>query len=373
MNPSIFVLSLTLSVLATSLSLVACAQSVPPGEMIAGLERKLDKPLDETKGATIEYGSIATRDGAKLRTIFSKPENATTPVPAIYFVQWLSCSTVELKDDDGWTQMLTHLIGKSGYAVLRTEKAGVGDSQGPACSDLDYNTEVSHHRESLGALLARSDIDRDNVFVFGGSMGANQAALIANDLDVAGFIVWGGGAKTWYERMLGFDRRSLEFSLENLATLNETLMARAAFHTEYLVKGKSPKTIIAENPKMEAIWSNMIGTDTNSHYGRPFAFHHQAQAANWPSAWTNVSVPVLVLYGEYDWFDDADSHKLIADIVNRSEAGLADFRILPGTNHHFSRYPNAKAAFDETGGTMVGDEAAIMVTDWVTEHINASK
>ncbi|MEZ5708953.1 MAG: alpha/beta hydrolase [Blastomonas sp.] len=337
--------------------------------IVGGLERKLDKPLDAVPDASIEYGVLETSDGARLRTIFSKPADASGPTPVIYFVQWLSCSTIELRDDDGWTQMLTELIGKSGYAVMRTEKSGVGDSEGSACNNLDYDTEVRHHREALAALFARDDIDRKNVFIFGGSMGANQAPLIADGFDVAGVIAWGGGAKTWYERMLGFDRRSLEFTETDPAKVNATMALRARFHASYLLEGRHPGEIIAQQPETGAVWEGMIGTAASDHYGRPFAFHHQAERANWAAAWAKVKVPTLVMYGEYDWFEDLEAHRWIVDIVNANHPDLARLVIMPATNHHFSRYPDRRSAFEEVNGEMVGDEAAGIIASWINEVI----
>lgn len=336
---------------------------------MGGLPRKVDTPLDTVPGAEIAYGVLETSDGARLRTIFSSPAGLNRKVPVVYFIQWLSCSTIELRDNDGWTQLLTELIGNSGFAVMRTEKSGVGDSEGPVCGELDYDTEVRHHREALIALQKRDDIDGDSVFVFGGSMGANQAPLVVDGLEIAGLIVWGGGAKTWYERMLGFDRRSLEFTMGEPGLVNDTMTARARFHAEYLLGQRHPAAILARHPEWATVWANMIGTSDSQHYGRPFRFHHQAQRANWPAAWAKVKAPVLVLYGEYDWFEDLESHRWIAEIVNSRHPGTAELRVLPGTNHHFSRFASRRAAFEGEGGERVGDEAAAIIESWITTQL----
>ena len=41
-------------------------------------------------------------------------------------------------------------------------------------------------------------------------MGSNYAPLVAAGEDVAGVVVWGGGATTWFERMTRFERNALE-------------------------------------------------------------------------------------------------------------------------------------------------------------------
>ena len=142
-----------------------------------------------------------------------RPAGTTGPLPAILFVQWLSCDSIELpaKQQDGWSRMLRRLAQESGMAMMRMEKAGVGDSDGD-CAALDYETELADHRAALAALKRSPDVDPDHVVVFGASMGGNYAPLVAAGEPVAGVMIWGGGAKTWFERMLGFERRAKEFS-----------------------------------------------------------------------------------------------------------------------------------------------------------------
>lgn len=364
------------SLRSTAIALVLATQVFSPAsasETVGKLPRKVQHARDSLPGVRFDYGVFATSDGARLRTIFSRPQAVNGRVPAIYFVQWLSCSTIELVEPDGWTQLLSHLIKDSGYAVMRTEKSGVGDSEGPACDELDYVTEVRHHREALEAFLKREDIDPGRVFLFGASMGANEAPLIASKLPLAGIVAWGGGAKTWFERMLGFDRRALELGGTPVTEISERMRKNAWFHAEYLLHGKTPAQIEASSPQLRGVWQGMVGTDAKNHYGRPFRYHQQAQLQDWPGAWSQITAPVLVMYGEYDWFEDADSHRLIADIVNSAHPGNARFRVVPGTNHHFSRFVSARQAFAETGGTKNGDEVAAIIIDWTKDVLAQGK
>jgi hypothetical protein len=54
-----------------------------------------------------------------------------------------------------------------------------------------------------------------------------------------------------------------------------------------------------------------------------FDFHQQAQKQDWAAAWGRVNAPVLVLYGEYDWYEDAAAHALIA---NRKQQGRGEIQ-----------------------------------------------
>jgi dienelactone hydrolase/glyoxylase-like metal-dependent hydrolase (beta-lactamase superfamily II) len=320
-------------------------------------------------GVKTEYGELLPGDGARLRTIVTKPQQATGRLPAVLFVQWLSCDTIELRPNaqDGWSVMLRRLISESGMLWQRTEKSGVGDSQGTPCAQLDYETELAHHRAALRQLKQRPDVDPRKIIVFGASMGSNYAPLVAAGEDVAGVVVWGGGATTWFERMLRFERNALELGDTKPEAIADEVNARAAFFARYLLKGETPKAIAASDPKLGEVWGRIVGTSDTGHYGRPFAFHQQAQRQNWAGAWNRVQAPVLVLYGEYDWFESHDAAQLIANIVNARQPGSATFRELPQTDHHFARYASRRDAFREKDGKENAAPAVTAILDWLSQ------
>jgi glyoxylase-like metal-dependent hydrolase (beta-lactamase superfamily II)/dienelactone hydrolase len=290
-------------------------------------------------------------------------------LPAVLFVQWLSCDSIELAPDakDGWSVMLRRLITESGMLWQRTEKSGVGASKGTPCAQLDYETELAHHRAALRQLKARPDVDPRRIVIYGASMGSNYAPLVAAGEAVAGVIVWGGGAQTWFERMLRFERNALELGDTDPQALAGEVNARAEYFTRYLLKGEMPAQIAASDPQLGAVWSRIVGTSDTGHYGRPFAFDQQAQRQNWAGAWQRVTAPVLVLYGEYDWFESRDAARLIANIVNNRQPGSATFRELPQLDHHFMRYPSQRDAYREKNGKESAEPAVRAILDWLSQ------
>jgi dienelactone hydrolase len=356
-----------------ALLLILLVSAPPPVDcatrMLGDLPRVDNRPLESLPGIDTEYGVLRAADGVRLRTIVTRPTGTSGRLPAVLFVQWLSCDTIELKADarDGWSTMLRELITRSGMLWQRIDKAGVGDSQGPACSSLDYETELAHHRLALRQLLARPDVDPRRVVIFGASMGSNMAPLIAADQDVAGVAVWGGGATTWYERTLRFERSALDLGETDPARLAAEINARAAFLTRYLLEGQTPAAIASRDPELGKVWSRLVGTSGDTQYGRALAFHQQAQRQNWAGAWARVRGPVLVLYGEYDWFESRDAVALIADIVNRQRAGAATLKVVPGLDHHFMRYATRNDAYAERGGVVAADPVVESILGWLLQ------
>jgi dienelactone hydrolase len=353
-------------------SILASLTSIHATSRMTGdLPRVGNKPLESILGVESIYGELKTSDGARLRTILTRPDNSSGKLPVILFVQWLSCDSIELRDaaTDEWSEMLRRLIRDSGMAVMRTEKSGVGDSLGVPCDQLDYNTELSYHRAALEALKHRDDIDADRIVVFGASMGATYAPLIAADQKLAGVIVWGGGARTWFERQIAFDRRALELRGVPPSELTSRMRRLIRFETQYLLEQKTPNEIAKADARLGKVWTEIVGPSADLHYGRPIAFHHQAQRQDWARAWARVNAPVLALHGEYDWFEVGESIELISRIVNSAHPGTAEFREIAQTDHHFKRYSNPEAAFREEKGTVNAAPAVEAMLHFLRNHI----
>ena len=211
------------------------------------------------EGVSTTRGWIEVSDDYRMRSYLTHPQGADRKLPLVYCVQWLSCDTIEISDgNNGWTQMLRGVAQGGDYLFARVDKVGVGESEGGPCSELDYETALRHHREAMTQLMARDNVDPDRVVVFGASMGSTMAPLLADSLDVAGVAVWGGGAVTWLERLMAFDRNALEYGGTDPAAVADAMSANVAFYKKYLLDEKTPEQIIAANPDMKAIADGII-------------------------------------------------------------------------------------------------------------------
>lgn len=319
------------------------------------------RPMETGEGIEVEYGSVVSDSGDRLRTVVTRPESVTGRLPAVVLVSWLSCATVEFASDQdrpGWRRLL-HGLSRAGYLVLRIEKPGVGDSRGPDCSELEYRREVAGYIAGLRSAFARADVDTTAVFLFGGSLGGSIAPVIARERPVRGLIVSGTYARTWFEHILGYERRRLDLSGTPPAEVHERMLALETLYTEYLIRGRPPGEIVRQRPALARVWTDM----PRHQFGRPVRFFQQLQRVNVAGAWDSLAVPVLVLYGEYDWMMAREDHELVARIA-ASRASGSELAVVPGMDHHFMRYPTREHAFREEGG-VVAEDAAQRVVEWL--------
>lgn len=316
------------------------------------------RPRETGEGIEVEYGSVVSDSGDRLRTLVTRPAGAVGPLPAVVLVSWLSCATVELaseQDRPGWRAVL-HGLSRAGYLVLRVEKPGVGDSRGPDCSELEYGREVAGYLAGLRAAFARPDVDPAAVFLFGGSLGGSIAPLIARDRPVRGVIVSGTYARTWLEHILGYERRRLELSGTPPSEVHQQMLALEELYAEYLLRGRTPGEIVRGRPALARAWTDM----PRHQFGRPVRFFQQLQRVDVAGAWDSLAVPVLVVYGEYDWMMSREDHELVVRIAAANAPG-SELVVAPGMDHHFMRYPSRAAAFREEGGTVAEDAVERML------------
>ncbi len=314
---------------------------------------------------------IEVSDGSRLQATITLPERDATPRHPLLFMQWVSCGSLAYREGSNSRELLAALARDSGLALVLVERSAL-DGTGPDCANLDYDTELAHYVEAFTELLDDRRIDASRVYVYGSSLGSTTAPLVAVSLqdagiDIAGIMVQGGGAVTYYERMLNFDRIYLERRPEQVAPaeIHEQFLARARFNYEYLVEGRHPDDVAEDSPDMARVRNDTLGLGDSDHYGRPYAWHQQAATHNFLDAWANLDAPVLVIFNAFDQFETRHGHALIVETVNRLRPGTATFVERANIGHSDNRYDDIVAAYPREGGTPAWAGAAEIMLHWL--------
>ena len=314
-------------------------------------------------GVAVYYDAIRDADGHRLRLIATHPDRPGR-FPVILVVGWLSCDSVEAPPGtkDGSLRLLQAVAQIPGFATVRLDKPGVGDSEGD-CARTDFVAELAAYREAFRHLKDYGFVDTTRVFLLGISNGGGFAPLVAGDMPVKGYVVDGGWIKTWFEHMLEIERRRLELSGHAPAEINRLMTSVERLYSAYLLDRLTPHEIFVRDPPLRQFWE---GPD-DLQYGRPKSYYQQLQDLNLMAAWSLVRAPVLALHGEYDWIMSRGDFELLVDLVNRNRPGAAEFVELPRTGHTFEHYASLQDAF--LGKQLPFDEAiALRVREWFIRH-----
>jgi pimeloyl-ACP methyl ester carboxylesterase len=285
---------------------------------------------EQFQNADVTYGWVNDDAGHKLRTFVTRPKNAAGKLPVIFFVGWLSCDSVEYPDGetDGFGVILRRLIEQSGFATMRLDKPGVGESQGD-CSKTDFNTELSGYQSAFDAMLKYDFIDPNNVLMVGLSNGGGTSVLVPREHPVRGYIAASSWGRTWYEHMLELERGRLARAGKTPSEVTLAVKAFTEFYQLYLIRGMTPGEVVGLHPEWKTFWYDT----PDGQYGRPAAFYQQLQSLNLGESWQNVSAPVLVMHGSSDpIMSDADA-RAIVEAVNRGHPAKARFVEVQGADH----------------------------------------
>jgi uncharacterized protein len=314
-------------------------------------------PREHFDRADVLYDWVSNSRGDKLRTFVTRPKNLSAKVPGIFFVGWLSCDSVEYAsgETDGFGALIRRLIEQSGYATVRMDKPGVGESQGTPCNKADYQGELEGYRAAFASIRKYDFIDAQRIFVVGLSNGGGVGPLVSGDHPVAGFVAASSWGRTWYEHMLENERVRLTADGKSPAEVNDAVKVFTQFYDLYLIQGQTPGEIIRQHPQWKALWYD----EPDGQYGRPASFYQQLQALNLGEAWHKVNAPVLVIHGSSDTIMSRSDSSAIAEIVNSAHPGRARFVDVPGMGHGF------------TVNKKFHDELIPLVLDWMKETLNA--
>jgi pimeloyl-ACP methyl ester carboxylesterase len=317
---------------------------------------------EKIDGVDLVYGSARSEKGYRVLTITSRPKGVTGKLPVAVFIPWLSCSPVENPFDakDGWTTMLRTVMRDGGVQLVRIEKPGVSDSEGPDCSETDLDHDMAAFRAGIRAALADPGADPNRLILFGGSVGGALVPILAREFKARGIIATGGFTRTWYEHMLDIERRRLTFSGMNPGEVNSGMRALGTLYDRVLNGGESPGKVLAEKPSWKPYWDD----EPDRQYGRPTRYYRQLQALDVEEAWHDVTVPTLIVWGEFDWIMGRDESDRAAAILG----GKATYVVRPGMNHHFEVFGDRTAAFHESGGQYDAGAAEAMVR-WLKAHV----
>ncbi|MDI1234144.1 MAG: alpha/beta fold hydrolase [bacterium] len=303
-------------------------------------------PYETSTKLKVFYSSFKFQTGL-IRSIFLIPKTSGKK-PAILFIPGYPCESIDNLFDDHPYKKLVYGLAEKGYVVMRAEKPGVGDSYNtPDCYSINFKTEVESFNEALKALKKNPEVDTNNIFVLGHSMGGMEAPYVAAGSNVKGIIVMGITMKPWLEYLTEMIRvQNPNLGIDYITTEKDLKLYESLLY-ELLVKKKKPSEMIAQNPE----YSRLLKRDFNYSGGddfltRDIVFSQTLNEINITSAWANTTAKVLSAWGETDIQTLSDfSHRELVKIVNTYHPNNATFLQLKATDHNLMLIPTIEESY----------------------------
>lgn len=305
------------------------------------------KPYETDDNAEVIYDAVDFR-GGKLRVIINKP-NKQGKLPAMLLVPGYTCSSIDNLDATHPYKRIVDAFVDAGFVTVRVEKSGLGDSQNtPACESCSLTDEIENFEAGLLKLFSLPYVDREKVVIFGHSMGGIVAPALSAKHNVAGVIVFGTTAKSWFEYQLEMYR------VQNLLAEMDPLEYEQSVREQYELNYRFfvQKESLAELAKDTAMDRALRTTWEYDGQGRIFSrnaeYWRQIQDMPLLENWKNTSAKVLVEFGESDFqaFSKAD-HEQLVYTVNHYHPGNAQLKTFPLTDHYFAKSGTMKEAYEK--------------------------
>jgi photosystem II stability/assembly factor-like uncharacterized protein/pimeloyl-ACP methyl ester carboxylesterase len=361
--------------------LSAAMQRVKAGETVKLSLKSGDGPVttvdvqteaasEQLPGSTVTYDSVRVPDGYRLRTIVTEPKDSPLAkdgkLPAFMYVSGIICDTVDRPTQpDAPDTRIVHAMADAGFVTMRVDKPGVGDSEGPPCSEIDLQTELAGYTAALKQLAAMPGVDPSRIYVFGHSMGGVLAPYMAKEVPVRGTIVYGTIVRTWFEYQLENVRRqaALQPGVTE-AEVTDAVLAEAKSSSTILVEKKTLGDVWARWPELKQPTQGLM-LDENHMSTRSMAFFHQLQDLNLARAWAESTGAVLAVYGEYDWVTSETDHQKIVDIVNARTKDAGTLLLRPRADHAFTLHPNMLSSRAIMGGGEFDRDLPRELLNWI--------
>ncbi len=322
------------------------------------------RPIEYHDKLKFQYDSIAVNSNL-IRVITTIPKNNNIKLPAIVYFTGLSCNSTELSliptTQVNALRELLYGLAESGYAVIRYDRSGVGDSQGD-CSILDFHNEVLEAVQVVKYASNHPEINSDEIFAFGISNGGPVAALVGNRIPLKGIMVYGMATKSWFEYII--ENMRFQDSLRNASPslTQEKINANTLLWSELLIKEKSFKEIQNDYPEIFSYWENDYHKNTDTLYSRNALYFQQLQKTNLSKQFELLTTPVLALWGTSDFISREYDH----DLIKRSmKNGLATVIKVEHADHYMREANSFLDSMSNTVSSNWNPEILVQIKQWL--------
>ncbi len=306
------------------------------------------RPMETPSEYDVVYDSAGPL-GKRVRTILTKPKEGGKH-PVVVLMQRLGPNSVELTNPaPNPFRSIIEGLTKAGFATMRVERRGVGDSEGADVHENTIETDIESFRSAVQKVSSLDFVDPGRVFLFAHSSGAAIAPAVARELPVRGIATFAAFARPWDEHSLESSIREWKLEMLSEEQIKTNTEREKLFNDECYRQKKSPKDVLAAHPELKEYTKDLLQDETLI-FGIHYRYMQQLTSLNLVESWSKNQLPVLALWGESDFAASKADSELIAATVNKAKAGKAKALMVPQTDHFFGKATDQEEAYLAGGG-----------------------
>lgn len=335
------------------------------------------RPYETDDNSTVIYDEVAYK-GGQLRVIINKPFKENK-MPAMLFIPGYTCSSIDDLPTYHPYKRIVDAYVDAGYVTLRVEKSGLGDSKNtPPCESCDLLDEIENFEVGLKKLKSLPYVDPNQIIIVGHSMGGIVAPAISAKNKVAGVVVYGTTAKSWFEYQIEMYRVQNALSGMNPIEVEQSVIAQYDLNYRYFVKKEKLEDIAKETKADSILRTSWEYHGKGKIYSRNAEYWRQIQDYPHLENWKNTTAKVLVQFGESDFqaFSKAD-HQQIVNTVNFFNPGNATLMTYPSTDHYFAKSGTMQEAYNKFSNGQIqqlfdeyNQEVGLSAVKWSNEVLS---
>ncbi len=339
--------------------------------------KAVSRPFEIDDNATVIYDE-APYKGGQLRVIINKPFKENK-MPAMLFIPGYTCSSIDDLPNNHPYKRIVDAYVDAGYVTLRIEKSGLGDSKNtPPCESCDLLDEIENFEVGLKKLKSLQYVDTNQIIIVGHSMGGIIAPAISSKNKVAGVVVYGTTAKSWFEYQIEMYRVQNALAGMNPIEVEQSVIEQYDLNYRYFVKKEKLEDIAKDSNADSVLRTSWEYDGKGKIYSRNAEYWRQIQDYPHLENWKNTTAKVLVQFGESDFqaFSKND-HQQIVNTVNYFHPGNATLMTYPSTDHYFAKSGTMQEAFDKfTNGKIqqlfneYNNEVGLSAVRWSNEILS---
>lgn len=307
--------------------------------------KSVDRPKQKGDGLVVEYDQVLSK-GKRIRIITTRPAGPDKK-PVIFWIGGIGAYSL---DGEYANIAYGNIMGplSKDYAIVRIDKPGLGDSEGPIYSELLFDDEMDAYLQALRLVKTLPWVDTEKIAIVGHSMGGVFGPLIAAQEKVAGVAASGTLVKTWVEYVLENSRRQSLLAGAKPEDVDQEMVSLSAVVQHLFYEDMSPAQIIEKYPALKDS-VNRQTPDGKTYSGVGLGFWQQLAKKNLAGAWAKTDAKVLALWGVSDFISTRSDHEFIAEIMNAKSPGSAEFVAVPNSDHGFFNNATFKDSISKWG------------------------